>query len=321
MREDVVVAVRVDDALRTGHIVGGAVNHGIQCNPGRIGRVGHQHPVPERPIVVIAVPGEVDATGHDVALEDRLTHAKFVDEALQLLLDVPPTLPDDALTQRHRSASAGVRGRDRRGRVRDLTIFSVDRRVITLDRNGTGVGAVDLEGVSHRSGRSRVQRETQVVGIDRRSGVAVAGRLRGAAAVQVVAERSRVRAREQGIGVEVPAVEQEVVERRPVAEFLVPLDAEVVQLSAAPVGEIGTLETAARIRDRHMLDGVASIGASERVEARIGGEVTAILKHRDRHDELILVVQSPGPEHERPPIEIVGQGRGDLTALVRLELR
>src|SRR2546429_2728219 len=99
-----------------------------------------------------------------------------------------------------------------------------------------------------------------------------------------------------------------------------PLDAEVVQLSAAPVGEIGTLETAARIRDRHMLDGVASIGASERVEARIGGEVTAILKHWDRHDELILVVQSPGPEHERPPIEIVGQGRGDLTALICLEL-
>src|SRR5207237_5279487 len=146
-------------------------------------------------------------------------------------------------------------------------------------------------------------------------------RLRQLTTVQVVAQGPRVRAREQRVGVEVPAVEQEVVEHRPIAEFLVPLDAEVVQLSAAPVGEIGILETAPRIRDRHMLDGVASIGASERVEARIGGEVTAILKHWDRHDELILVVQSPDPEHERPPIEIMGQGRGDLTALVRLELR
>src|SRR2546430_1430641 len=103
--------------------------------------------------------------------------------------------------------------------------------------------------------------------------------------------------------------------------FLVPLDAEGGQLSAAPVGEIGSLETAARIRDRQMLDGVASIGASERVEARIGGEGTAILKHWDRQDELFFVVQSRGREHERPPIEIGGQGRGDLTALVRLELR
>ena len=150
---------------------------------------------------------------------------------------------------------------------------------------------------------------------------AIARRLRHLATVEVVAQGPRIRAREQGIGVEVPAVEQEVVEHRPVAEFLVPLDAEVVQLSAAPVGEIGILETAPRIRDRHMLDGVASIGASERVEARIGGEVTAILKHWDRHDELILVVQPAGPEHERPAIEIVGQGRRDLAALVGLELR
>src|SRR5207248_3422500 len=76
--ENIVVAVRVDDALRTGQVEGVSALYVIQSNPRGIGRVGHQHPVTERPIVVHAVPGEIDATGGGVALEDRLTHAKFV---------------------------------------------------------------------------------------------------------------------------------------------------------------------------------------------------------------------------------------------------
>src|SRR5215469_1480908 len=139
----------------------------------------------------------------------------------------------------------------------------------------------------------------------RSQAIAVARRLRGVTAIEVVAQGPRVRTREQGVGIQASAVNHEVVQQMPSAKLLIPVYAEKVELGAAAVGEIGTLETAGRIRQGYILDVMAAEGAGERTEVRKGRVRAAVgtLNERDRHDELVLVVDHAAPEHQRAVLQ------------------
>ena len=69
-----------------------------------------------------------------------------------------------------------------------------------------------------------------------------------------------------------------------------------------------------------MLDRAAVVGVGERIEAGIFAEaVRAGLDQRDRGDELVLVVEVARVQDHRTLVEIVRQGRGQLTTLIGLE--
>src|SRR5262249_56899955 len=108
-----------------------------------------------------------------------------------------------------------------------------------------------------------------------------------------------------------------------VTEVLVVLDAEIVEVATASIGEIGVLEAARRVRQRDVLYVPAAIGALERTETGIGGETASrgALNYWNRHDELVLVIEHPCPDEERPALEVMVQRCGELAAFVRRELR
>src|SRR6185312_13014599 len=215
-----------------------------------------------------------------VALEDFLADPQVVVEALQAFLDEPPALMDHALVERHGRAIRQCRGHSPVGRI------------------------------------------TQVVAVDCRAvRVAVTGRLRNVAAIQVVTERFRVGAGEQGVGRQIAAEIQKVVRDRPTPQRGIEAAAEVVQVATAAIGEICVLEIPQRVWYLDVLNRTAVVGAGRWIEPRIGGEVVArALDHRDRRDELVLVVQFARPQHERAVVPVVGQRGGQLAALVGLEL-
>ena len=210
----------------------------------RIRLVGHEHLVAERPFVVHLVVGEVQAERQRVAVEQLLAQAKIVVDALQLLVDEPPALVDDALVGRDRAAAD--------------------------------------EGGRRRSGRQREAAEI------------------GGNGVQLVEQRRGIAAGEQRVGIDVAAVGQQLVADRPaVVEIVVVVRAEEQHLRAAAFGEV-RVGAAVRIAvEPHVLDGLAVVGRRERIEPGIVAEIVgAALDHRDRRDELVLVVEIARIQHE-----------------------
>src|SRR6516162_9562420 len=112
---------------------------------------------------------------------------------------------------------------------------------------------------------------------------------------------SRARSREERVGVEAAAIEDQVIHDLHVAKVLVVLDAPKVEVAAAPIGEIGALEATGRVRQRDVLYVPAAIGALERTETGISGETRSrgTLNHRNRNDELVLVIEHPPPDEQR----------------------
>src|SRR5581483_5304417 len=176
-------------------------------------RVRHQHLVAQPPLVIVLVNSALPAQPESAAGEYLPADAELIGEVLQRLLDEPPALLDDALAERHGLAGAGI-GRLDAGAQRQAEAVTVQ-----------------LAGAA------------EVVLVDRRPvGIAIARRLRDLAAVEKVAQGSRVRAGEKGVRIEAAAVGDEAVVQRPAGDGLIVVAAEEVELAAATVGQIGGLE-------------------------------------------------------------------------------
>ena len=123
-----VEAAKVSEPLGVGALLGDARagRHVSNRDRPRVRRIGHQHLIAERPLVIIGEMRRVEASGQGVAAEHLLAEPQVVFPHGQVLVNEPPALVDDALRRIHRSTAdvgpdrgvpggyhiaAGVRGR------------------------------------------------------------------------------------------------------------------------------------------------------------------------------------------------------------------